>query len=117
MKSKPVSFLFTMTVTIMSCCILQSVQSQTVVERIQVPPGPEDMVLDTLPASPRLIISCSGRREAHKPFGEIVSMDLRTGGASFWAIKKRIKPYATRRIINTLMTMTILLSIFLIFCV
>ena len=79
MKSKPLSFLFTLTVTIMSCCILQPGQSQTVVERIQVPPGPEDMVLDTFQASPRLIISCSGRREAHKPFGEIVSMDLQTG--------------------------------------
>jgi hypothetical protein len=50
-----------------------------VVERIPVKPGPEDMVLDCFNVSLRLIISCSARREAHKPYGEIISFDLRSG--------------------------------------
>ena len=79
MQSKILSTLFTLLLGIIGCCIPQHAHAQTVVERIQVPPGPEDMVLDTLQASPRLIISCSARREAHKPYGEIVSWDLRTG--------------------------------------
>ena len=54
-------------------------QGQTVVERIQVQAGPEDMVLDSSLVNPRLIISCCGRREAHKPYGEMVSLDLVTG--------------------------------------
>jgi hypothetical protein len=44
-------------------------------ERIEVGPGPEDMVLDTL-HSPRLLISCAARREAYKPYGEIEALDL-----------------------------------------
>lgn len=47
-------------------------------EKIQVGPGPEDMVLDTLNGPPRLLISCSARREEHKPYGELVSFDLRS---------------------------------------
>jgi hypothetical protein len=48
-------------------------------ERITVGPGPEDMVLDTLHGSPRLLVSCTGRRESHKPYGEIESLDLSSG--------------------------------------
>jgi len=44
-------------------------------ERIEVGPGPEDMVLDTL-HSPRLLISCTARRDADKPYGEIEALDL-----------------------------------------
>ena len=46
-------------------------------EKIEVGPGPEDMVLDTL-YGPRLIISCSARRDAYQPYGEIESLDLLT---------------------------------------
>jgi len=79
MKPRLLSTLFTLSVGIISCFIPLSVLAQTGLERIQVQPGPEDMVLDSFQVSPRLIISCSGRREAHKPYGEMVSMDLRTG--------------------------------------
>jgi hypothetical protein len=48
-------------------------------ERIPVGPGPEDMVLDTLSNGPRLIISCSSRRDSQEPFGEMVSYHLLTG--------------------------------------
>lgn len=44
-------------------------------EQIGVGPGPEDMVLDTL-HSPRLLISCTARREANKPYGEIEALNL-----------------------------------------
>ena len=44
-------------------------------ERIEVGPGPEDMVLDTL-QTPRILISCTARREAHEPYGEIEALDL-----------------------------------------
>jgi len=60
-------------------CIFQPVHAQAMVERIQVAPGPEDMVLDTSEVSPRLLISCSARREVHKPFGGIISLDLKSG--------------------------------------
>jgi len=39
-------------------------------------PGPEDMVLDTVTGRPRLLISCTGRREEYKPYGEIEAFDL-----------------------------------------
>jgi len=48
-------------------------------ERIEVGPGPEDMVLDTLHGAPRLLISCSARRKVHIPYGEIEALDLETG--------------------------------------
>ena len=79
MKPRLLSILFTLLLGIISCCIPQPVVAQTVLERIQVQPGPEDMVLDTSRMGPRLIISCCGRREIHKPFGGMVSLDLRTG--------------------------------------
>jgi len=62
----------------LSCCMAcNPVRSDTisVTEKIEVGPGPEDMVLDTLSA-PRLLISCSARREEQKPYGEIEALDL-----------------------------------------
>ena len=44
-------------------------------EKIEVGPGPEDMVLDTLHGS-RLLISCSARRDEYRPYGEIEALDL-----------------------------------------
>jgi len=79
MKNKPTCILCGLSLALLSCCILQPVNGQTLVERIQVAPGPEDMVLDTSGMGPRLIISCGARREAHKPFGGILSLDLITG--------------------------------------
>ncbi len=79
MKHRFVPLLFWLLPVMLSCCISQPVRAQTMVERIQVAPGPEDMVLDTSGANPRLLISCSARREAHKPFGDIISLDLHSG--------------------------------------
>jgi hypothetical protein len=79
MHSKVLFIPFAFFLGIIGCCIPGQVKAQTEVERIQVAPGPEDMVLDSSLANPRLIISCCGRREAHKPYGEIVSLDLTTG--------------------------------------
>jgi hypothetical protein len=42
-------------------------------ERIPVAPGPEDMVLDSLHGRPRLLISCSSRRDTQEPFGGIIA--------------------------------------------
>jgi len=79
MKHRFDSLVFGLFLGILSCCISLPVRAQPLVERIQVSPGPEDMVLDTSGASPRLILSCSARREAHKPFGGIISLDLLSG--------------------------------------
>jgi len=48
-------------------------------ERIQVGPGPEDMVIDSLFGPARLLVSCMGRREEHKPYGEIISYEFHSG--------------------------------------
>ena len=37
------------------------------------------MVLDTIHGDPGLIISCCGRREADKPYGEILHYNLKSG--------------------------------------
>jgi hypothetical protein len=52
---------------------------QYVADKIPLKPGPEDMVLDTLNGEPGLLISCCGRREADKPYGEIVRYNLLSG--------------------------------------
>jgi hypothetical protein len=57
----------------------QPANSSLEFQRIEVGPGPEDMVLDRLSASPRLLISCNARREIHQPYGEIITCDLVTG--------------------------------------
>ncbi len=49
-------------------------------ERISTGPGPEDMVLDTLHGAPRLLVSCTGRRESHTPYGEIEAISLPGSG-------------------------------------
>jgi len=71
--------------TIQSCNNIPSL-SEAPVTKIEVGPGPEDMVLDTLSGEHRLIISCSARRDPHKPYGEMVAMNLGTG-----ALKEMIR--------------------------
>ncbi len=56
-------------------CNPATADSKTEGIKIEVGPGPEDMVLDTL-VSPRLLISCSARRDEYRPYGEIESLDL-----------------------------------------
>lgn len=79
MKNKLRRLLFMFPLALILCCLEQTGLAQTVVDRIELKPGPEDMVLDTLHGTPTLIISCCGRREADKPFGEIVRLNLLTG--------------------------------------
>lgn len=79
MKNRLRYIVFTLPLTIMLCCLAQQVIAQTVVERIQLKPGPEDMVLDTLHGDPGLIISCCERRETDKPYGEMVLYNLQSG--------------------------------------
>lgn len=79
MKNRLSVILFTLPFTIMLFCALQATIGQTVVERIPLKPGPEDMVLDTLHGDPGLIISCCGRRDADKPYGEIVLYKILSG--------------------------------------
>ena len=69
----------TLPLSIILCCLAQQVSGQTIVERIPLKPGPEDMVLDTLHGDPGLIISCCGRREADKPYGEMLWYNLNSG--------------------------------------
>ncbi len=47
------------------------------VQRIYTGSGPEDMALDTLSETPRLLVSCDDRRNAYS-FGGIFSIDLKT---------------------------------------
>lgn len=74
--------LFSLVFCSLNCCVKLPEVSDHPVERIQVGAGPEDMVLDTLQGDPALIISCSARRETDKPYGEIISFNLRTGTQS-----------------------------------
>jgi hypothetical protein len=81
MKRLALYILFSMLAISMHCCTMIP-ESTFITERIEVGPGPEDMVLDTLNGAPRLLISCTARREAHMPYGEIEALDLETGSRS-----------------------------------
>lgn len=74
-----VTILFVLLPLITQGCSTMTVNSENPVQKIPVGPGPEDMVLDTLHGSPRLVISCSARRESQKPYGEMVALNLQTG--------------------------------------
>jgi len=63
-----------------TCCLAQEQEIRVQdSEMIQVGPGPEDMVLDTLGPSPRILVSCTGRREKDEGYGEIEAVDLLSG--------------------------------------
>jgi len=79
MKNKIPGQLIFLPLLFVFCCLAQLVSAQTVVERIPLKPGPEDMVLDTLHGDPVLLISCCGRREADKPYGEVLRYNLKSG--------------------------------------
>jgi hypothetical protein len=79
MKNKLVHIKFMLPLTMLLLFLAQQAYGQTIVDRIPMKPGPEDMVLDTLHGDPGLIISCCGRREADKPFGEIIHYNLLSG--------------------------------------
>ena len=79
MKNRSVHNVFILPLTMLMFFLAQQAFGQTVVDRIPLKPGPEDMVLDTLHGDPCLIISCCGRREADKPYGEMIHYDLLSG--------------------------------------
>lgn len=79
MKNSLRSFMFTLSLSLLLFCLAPLVKGQSVVDKIPLKPGPEDMVLDTLHGDPALLISCCGRREADKPYGEIVHYNLKSG--------------------------------------
>lgn len=79
MKAKYIFPLFLLILLYPFCDICAQEASAESAERIQLAPGPEDMVLDTLNGHSRLLISCSARREEHKPYGEIISYALQSG--------------------------------------
>jgi hypothetical protein len=70
------SILVILTLFYLLGCSEVSQLSDLPAERIEVGPGPEDMVLDTASVYPRLIISCASRRESHGDYGELISLDL-----------------------------------------
>ena len=78
MKSKLHHLPFALMGILMLTCQLQEAMSQSVVDRIALKPGPEDMVLDTLHGEPALLISCCERREEDKTFGEMIRLNLLT---------------------------------------
>lgn len=79
MKNRLPALMFILTLPFVFSSLPHELRAQTVVERIPLKPGPEDMVLDTLNGYPSLIISCCGRRESDKPYGEIIRYELSTG--------------------------------------
>jgi hypothetical protein len=79
MKNSLSPLVFTFPFMFLLFCLLSPVPGQSVVDRIPVQPGPEDMVLDTLHGEPALLISCCGRRESHRPYGEIIRYQLNRG--------------------------------------
>ena len=60
-----------------SCNMIPGIDP-AVSKRTEVGPGPEDMVLDTI-HDPRLLISCTARRDSLMPYGEIEALELGTG--------------------------------------
>jgi len=79
MKNRFRTLLVTTIMLTFQYCTALPTNSEVPGEKIEVKPGPEDMVIDTLHGYPRLLISCSGRREAHKPYGEIISYGIHSG--------------------------------------
>jgi arylesterase / paraoxonase len=62
--------------------------------RIEIAPGPEDMVIDDFTPNPRLLISCNQRRNGNPPpFSGICSYDLATGKVDTLKIKEY--PFST----------------------
>lgn len=79
MKNNRLRFEFILPWSILLLCLAMQVTGQQVVDRIPLKPGPEDMVLDTLHGEPALLISCCERRDANKPYGELIRYKLLSG--------------------------------------
>ncbi len=73
-----VRLLYASLILLSSSCFspVDTMESGNAAEKITTGPGPEDMVLDTLHGAPRLLVSCTGRREEHRPYGEIEAISL-----------------------------------------
>jgi len=82
MKNVYFCILFTLAILGNLSCNNMDVAIHPPYEKLEVGPGPEDMVLDSLNGNPRLIISCAARRDTHMPYGEIEALDLESGKRS-----------------------------------
>lgn len=77
------------------------------IDKIEIAPGPEDMVIDTFFSQPRLLISCNARRNNETPFAEIMQYNLTTGEKSIIKrendVSKNFNPHGIdiRKIDNT----------------
>ncbi len=79
MRNRMPYLVFTLSLSIILSSLTLESSGQSIVDRIPLKPGPEDMVLDTLHGDPALIISCCGRRETDKPYGEMLHYNLISG--------------------------------------
>ncbi len=70
---------FVLLASLLSSCATLPKKFQTKDEVISVGPGPEDMVLDTISESPRLLLSCNARRTNERYYGEIYVYYPETG--------------------------------------
>jgi len=71
-------YLLLLLLTPLCSCAVETL-SDNPTQRVTVGPGPEDMVLDRSQEHPRLLISCTRRRDNGPPFGEIVAYTPATG--------------------------------------
>ncbi|MDF1572740.1 MAG: hypothetical protein P1P82_14120 [Bacteroidales bacterium] len=75
---KRVIWLSAATLLLLNSCSVREIS--TLPDRqVTVGAGPEDMVMDFSQGTPRLLISCTARRESQEPFGEIVTYTPSTG--------------------------------------
>ncbi len=77
---RPFKLIFPVGLIILGSCAKLPESTTLSYQKIEVGPGPEDLVLDTLVStSPRLLISCASRRKNDNPHGEIWSYKLTEG--------------------------------------
>ncbi len=70
-----------------SSCMKMPLETNQATQQIQTGYGPEDIVIDSILGDPRLLISCSTRRDSEPEENEIYSMDIATQKVSKLARK------------------------------
>ncbi|MBK7147815.1 MAG: hypothetical protein IPH78_03100 [Bacteroidetes bacterium] len=76
---KPVHYSILFLMAGLSACVSLPKSYQTKDEVVSVATGPEDMVVDSITESPRLLLSCSSRRKHEPDYGEIQAYYTETG--------------------------------------
>lgn len=90
---KKVYYLLFLLLAISSCATLPKNVENKNEQVIAVGPGPEDMVVDTINAAPRILISCNARRKGDPYYGEISAYYVKTGAIH---VLKREEPAGIR---------------------